>query len=79
MTKDEYERLVLKTADDDGKLDPPAVSNWWVGTSILIGMYMRGLVERRGPEKRMYERTGPWYITERGRAAASLSQEKPHG
>lgn len=77
MTKDEYERLVLETADDDGKLDPPAVSDWWEGMGILIHMYMKGLIERRGPEPRMYDRTGPWFITERGRAAAALTSQEP--
>jgi hypothetical protein len=35
---------------------------------------MEGLIEKRGPEKRAYDRTGPYYLTEAGRrAAASLA------
>ena len=75
MTKDEYRRLVLESADADGKIDAPATADWWVGMGLLMGMYMRGHIERRGPEPRMYDRIGPWYITRLGRAAlAALPQ-----
>lgn len=73
MTKDEYKRHVLESADEDGKLDPPALTDWWLRMGILMEMYLKGQIERRGPEPRMYDRTGPWYITPLGCAARSKS------
>jgi len=77
MTKDEYKRLVLESAADDGELDPPALTDWWLQTGMLMEMYAKGQLERRGPEPRMYDRTGPWYITERGKAALALPAVPP--
>lgn len=74
MTKDNYTRLVLESAAADGEIDAPQLTDTWLRLSLLIGMYMQGLIERRG-EGRMYDRAGPWYITESGRAAAALSPQ----
>lgn len=72
LTPAQFRHETLASANEDGKLDPPALANPWHRTSLLMGMYMEGLIERRGPEKRAYERTGPWFITEAGKSAAGV-------
>lgn len=68
----QFRHEALASADEDGKLAPPALADWWTRTSLLIGMYMEGLIEQRGPG-RAYERTGPYYLTEAGRRAAGVN------
>lgn len=70
-----YKQEVLETADADGQLCPPPVRDWFAGQSVLMGMYMQGLIEKRG-EGAMYHRGGPWFITDKGRAAASIGKER---
>ncbi len=66
MTRQEYELEVLRTADGEGVLYPPPLTDWWAQQSVLIGMYLRGEIDRKG-EGRMYERTGPYCIASAGR------------
>jgi hypothetical protein len=66
----EFRELTLRSADEDGKVTPPPYGDWWTQQSILIGMYMKGLIEKRG-EGRMYDRGGPWYITATGQEATN--------
>lgn len=69
-----FRELTLDSADEDGKVTPPSYGDWWEQQSILIGMYMEGLIEKRGPEKRMYDRGGPWYITSHAAAIRASSK-----
>jgi hypothetical protein len=68
MTPAEYRAEVLKTADAEGRLYPPLTTDPWARLSILMGMYMEGLIERRG-DGPMYRRTGPWFATSRAETA----------
>lgn len=70
LTPAQFRHETLASADEDGKLDPPDLADQWARKSLLIGMYMEGLIEQRGPGKRAYERSGPYYLTEAGRRAA---------
>ena len=38
MTGEEYKELVLRSADHDGRLHPPRITNWFLRHSILIEM-----------------------------------------
>lgn len=71
LTPAQFRREVLASADDDGKLDPPALADWFKRQSLLIGMWMDGLIELRG--KGRDQPMWPWFITEKGRAAAALA------
>jgi len=66
LTPKQFRTLTLKSADEDGKLDPPSLADWWATQSLLIGMYINGLIEKRGTGPQ-WNRGGPWYITEKGR------------
>lgn len=57
----DYRQSVLDSADADGRLDPPTLQDWWAQQSLMIGMYMEGLIEKRGTGP-MWNRTGPWYL-----------------
>lgn len=61
ITVAQYRCMVLDSADADGKLDPPATTDWWSMQSCLIGMYMEGLIVRRGTGH-AWNRGGPWYL-----------------
>jgi hypothetical protein len=75
LTPAQFRHETLASADEDGKLDPPALADPWMRESLLIGMYMEGLIEKRGPG-RAYERTGPYYITEAGRRTAGVKEDQ---
>ena len=64
----QFRHETLASADENGILDPPALADWFKQQSMLLGMSWDGLIERTGPEKRAYEKSGPWRITEKGRA-----------
>lgn len=72
MNPEQFRHETLVSADEDGKLDPPALADWWTQAGLLIGMYMEGLIEQRGP-LRAYERKGPYYLTEAGKRAAAAA------
>lgn len=67
MTKNDYELLILASADESGKLEPPQLDDYWAQSSILLFMWFRSEIERRGPECRPEDRSGPYYITQVGR------------
>jgi hypothetical protein len=67
----QFRHETLASVDDDGKLDPPALADWFKQKSLLIGMWMDGLIELRG--KGRDQPMWPWFITAKGRAAASLA------
>ena len=67
----QFRQVTLESADDDGKLEPPSIQDGFAGQSLLMGMFIKGLITKR---YNMNER-GPWYITKQGvqvRAAASI-------
>ena len=67
LTPVQFRREALASADSDEVIDPPALSDWFAQNSLLIAMWMDGLIELRGGgrEKPMW----PWYITAKGKAA----------
>ena len=71
LTPAQFRHEALVSADADGKLDPPAIADWFKQQSLLLGMWMEGLIERRCRR----DESGPWFITDKGRDAAT--QEKP--
>jgi len=61
LTPAQFRMLTLESADEDGKLDPPSIADWWTQQSLLMGMYMEGLIEKRGTGPK-WHRGGPWFI-----------------
>jgi len=61
LTPAQFRMLTLESADDDGKLDPPSIADWFAAQSLLMGMFIEGLIEKRGTG-RMHSRGGPWFI-----------------
>ena len=70
LTPRQFRHETLASADDGGKLDPPALADWFKQKSLLIGMWMDGLIELRG--KGRDQPMGPWFITGKGRSAARV-------
>lgn len=66
----QFRHETLLSADGDGKLDPPALADWLKQKSLLIGMWMDGLIELRGRGRD--QPMWPWFITEKGRAASGV-------
>lgn len=62
-TPAQYRQVVLESADDDGRLYPHTLGDYFAQQSALMGMLIDGLICRRCK----MEETGPWYITEKGR------------
>lgn len=65
LTPAQFRHETLASADDDGVLDPPSLADWFKAQSLLIGMWMEGLIERRCRR----DEAGPWFITDKGAAA----------
>ena len=63
LTVAQYRHEALVSADENDLLDPPSISDWFKQTSILLGMWMDGLIERRCRR----DEAGPWFITGKGR------------
>jgi len=38
MTIEEYKLLVLRSADESGRLHPPTLDSWWTQQQILVAM-----------------------------------------
>jgi hypothetical protein len=70
ITPAQFRMLTLESADQDGKIDPPSVADWFAAQSILIAMWMDGLIERRGGRND----SGPWFITAKGIAATQKEE-----
>jgi hypothetical protein len=62
LTPEEFRRIALESADEDGRIYPHPIE-WWAGMSLLMGMAIKGLVTR----KCRRNEAGPWYITDEGR------------
>ena len=71
MTNDEYKELVLRTADEDGHLHPPRLTNWFLMQSILIEMEIHDRAIKKisalGEPMR-------YAITDKGRDAAARTE-----
>jgi hypothetical protein len=63
LTPKQFVQVALESADEDGKIDPPSLADWFAGQSILIGMWLSDLIERRCRR----DEAGPYFITEKGR------------
>lgn len=67
LTPAQFRTVALVSTDSDGRIDPPALADWFKQQSLLIGMWMDGLIERRCRR----DEAGPYFITEKGRSATS--------
>lgn len=76
LTPAQFRHETLASADEDGKLDPPALADWFTTQGLLIGMWMDGLIELRRPGRD--QPMWPWFITPKGRAALGVTA-CPHG
>jgi hypothetical protein len=74
LNPEQFLHETLASADADGKLDPPALADWFAQKSLLIGMWMEGLIELRGTGRD--QPMWPWFITEKGRAAAGAKEDQ---
>lgn len=69
VTVEQYRRITLECADQEGKIWPHPI-DLFARHSILFGMMMDGLIEWRWGQHGY----GPWYITDKGRAAVSAGE-----
>ena len=65
LTPEQYRHVVLESADEDGRVYPHTISNWWHQQSLLMGMFMKGLIKTNN----RYNEPMKWSITEAGRTA----------
>ena len=67
MTRDEYKRLVLQSANADGEINPPQLTSWSLRQEILVEMEIKDRTI-----KTISTRNEPmrWAITSRGRLLA---------
>jgi hypothetical protein len=63
-----FQQLALESADAEGRVVFPVLSDWHAEAGWVLRMYWYGLIERTGPEARQWQKTGPWVITDKGRA-----------
>lgn len=73
LTPATFRAEALASADEDGKIDPPALADPFAAMSLLIGMWMEGLIERRCRR----DEAGPWFITAKGRATSGVTLPLP--
>lgn len=71
LTPEQFRQETLVSAGEDGVIDPPALADWFKQQSLLLRMDWDGLIKRSGPQKRYYDKTGPWLITDKGRELLS--------
>ena len=67
MTRDEYKRLVLESADEDGRLDPPRLTSWLLMHEILVEMEIQDRFIKMTSARSEPMR---WRITDHGRLFA---------
>ncbi len=65
LTPEQYRRVVLESADEDGLLYPHSLANWFHQQSLLMGMFMEGLIKTNNG----YHEPFKWIITDKGREA----------
>jgi hypothetical protein len=74
LTPQQYRMVALASTDADGRVDPPAIADWFRQQSLLMGMFIGGEITR----KCRRDEPGPWFITDKGRAALkTLEALKP--
>jgi len=69
LTPAQFRHEALMSADEDGKIDPPSLSDWFAAQSLLMGMFFDGQINKRCRRNE----AGPWFITEKGRAAIAAA------
>ena len=76
MTGDEYKVRVLRSADEDGCLHPPRLTNWFLMQSILVEMAIHDRTI-----KMISSRSEPirYALTDKGRDAAAWRTPKTEG
>jgi len=74
LTAKQFRLATLESADEAGRVYPPWVK-FTTGMSIIIGMQLDGLLTRPGG----HHSAGPWYITDKGRAALTKPQRDEGG
>lgn len=67
---EQFKRLTLESADENGELDPPSLADFWGTMSWLHRLMFDGLIRRRD-----YLKGGPWVLTEAGRQARAALKE----
>ena len=65
LTPEQYRRVVLESADEDGRLYPHALADWWLQQSLLMDLFMKGLIKTNNG----YHEPMKWIITDTGRKA----------
>lgn len=69
LTPTQFKQVTLESADEDGRVYPPSLADYWAAWSLLMGMAIEGLIHRRvGPKL-----PGPFYITDKGREMLATS------
>ena len=63
MSAAQFRQVTLESADEDGKIYPHDLQNWFHRQSILMSMFFDGLIQNRGG----YNKPFDWYITDKGR------------
>lgn len=64
---EQYNRVVLESADEDGKVYPHSLANWFTQQSALMKMMFDGLITHRGRHDEPFN----WHITDKGRDAVT--------
>lgn len=77
MTKAQYRQVVLESADDDGRVYPHSAGDFFTRTSMLIGMWLEGLLAHwdDGSGRPPKDQPSNYRITDKGRAALIEMQE----
>lgn len=64
ITPKQFALVTLESADEDGRVYPHSIESWFLRQSIIMKMFMDGLIENRG---RGYNAPYEWHITDKGR------------
>ena len=60
----QFAALTLLSADNDEVVDPPSVDDWFQKQSLIMRLWLDGLIERRCRR----DEVGPYYLASKGRA-----------
>lgn len=71
MTAEQYRRVVLESADEDGTVYPHSLANWFHQQSILMSMLFDGLLCTRN----RWDEPFDWHITDKGRSRLRGGEE----
>lgn len=76
LTVEQFRHETLMSADADGKLDPPSITDGLTREGLLICMSIAGLIKNH---KHPVRYPGDWRITDKGRAAIQKATNKEQG